>query len=85
MAHKVEITSKMGRTHITIDGIEIQASSLRFEHASPNEVPELVLHIPALDVSLDTDFLPTMPEPWRTFWDYGGQTDSGNSEEKLQE
>lgn len=85
MAHKILISSKMGKTHITIDGLEIQASSIKFEHENPTVCPELIMHIPALDVSLDTDFLPEMPEPWRTFWDYGREMVSGNSEANLQE
>lgn len=84
MAHKVVIISKNGKTHITIDGTEIQASSVKFEHNGRNECPELVMHIPALDVALDTDWLPTMPEPWRSFWDYGRETESGNSEINVQ-
>lgn len=68
MPHKVEITSKTGRTKIKIDGLEVQASSVRFEHSGIDNIPELVLHIPALDVSLDTDFLPSLPEPWNKFY-----------------
>ena len=67
MAHKVEIVSKNGKTYVKIDGNEIHASYIRFEHSNRHQVPELIIHVPALDVSLDTDWLPTMPEPWRTF------------------
>lgn len=82
----IEITTRGTRTTVKMNGTEIPVYMVRYEHGGRSSIPQLELCMPALNVTLDTDFLPRLPEPWNSFYvPRPDLTDPGNVDANPQE
>lgn len=68
-APHIEIKGNGATAHIYIDGVDVadKITGYTLTHKG-GTMPTLQLDIPALDVSVDAEILPVMPEPWRSLW-----------------
>lgn len=61
---KIKIESQKGRTTIYVNGVKLEgARSVAFSHDASG-LPVLNIGMIALDVELDAEWLPNLPEPW---------------------